>query len=462
MTVFLISLIKVLYFFDPHCPDCDAVKENVLPQIEKLSYVEIIPLSVEKIENMKLLMEIEDEHRDYDNAIPVAVVGDKIFGNREEIEEGLIKYLMSLNPERSINVKTEIEKDTLKLENPVYALYFYSNGCLKCSKVDLYLKALEKEFPILHIKRMDVLEHGGVLLSIEKRLGIDKDKYLVTPVVILDTLVFFQSDIHRLRDAIVKTSKEGGNLPFWQNYREEKVYGLLKGMKATGVFLAGLIDGINPCAFAVLIFLMAFLSMRGGRREILWGGIPFIIAVYITYLSIGMGLFSFFRGLEGVKNIGKAVYIMSGIFALVLGILSFRDAILYRNGRDMALQMPERFKKLVKGTIRKGFGKWAILFAGLLIGFLVTLFEFTCTGQVYFPVLAYLAKDPMVRMHVLKMLFIYNIGFIIPAIIVFSLALFGFGQREFNRFLIKRVVFIKALTGTLLLGIGTAVLIYSI
>ena len=158
--------------------------------------------------------------------------------------------------------------------------------------------------------------------------------------------------------------------------------------------------------------------------------------------------------MEGIKLASRILYTLSGLLAIFLGILSFRDAFLYRKGRDMVLQMPDRFKKIVRGSIRKGFGTGLILLSGLLIGFLVTLFEFTCTGQVYYPVITYIARDPLMRIKAMKMLIVYNLGFILPVAIVFVLSIFGFGQREFNRFLIRRVVAVKILTGILLLVIG--------
>jgi cytochrome c biogenesis protein CcdA len=69
------------------------------------------------------------------------------------------------------------------------------------------------------------------------------------------------------------------------------------------VVLAGLVDGINPCAVAVLlVFVSATLlavgaTMEGGlaerRRALFKGGAAYVAGMFITYLLIGLGLMGF-------------------------------------------------------------------------------------------------------------------------------------------------------------------------
>ena len=62
------------------------------------------------------------------------------------------------------------------------------------------------------------------------------------------------------------------------------------------VFLAGLLDGINPCVFSTLLFLISSLTLAGRKRkEILIIGVFFTIAVFVTYYLVGLGLFQGLR-----------------------------------------------------------------------------------------------------------------------------------------------------------------------
>ena len=67
-------------------------------------------------------------------------------------------------------------------------------------------------------------------------------------------------------------------------------------MSVVAVAAAGLLDGVNPCAFTTLIFLLASLALAGrGRREVLAIGAFFSLAVFLTYLAIGLGFFAALR-----------------------------------------------------------------------------------------------------------------------------------------------------------------------
>jgi cytochrome c biogenesis protein CcdA len=57
------------------------------------------------------------------------------------------------------------------------------------------------------------------------------------------------------------------------------------------VMLAGLIDGVNPCAFATIIFFLSYLQIaRRTPREMLMVGIAFISAVFLAYFLAGLVL----------------------------------------------------------------------------------------------------------------------------------------------------------------------------
>ena len=61
------------------------------------------------------------------------------------------------------------------------------------------------------------------------------------------------------------------------------------------VISTGLLDGISPCVIAILIFFIAFLiSLQRTLKNIFFLGLLYISVVFLTYLSVGVGLFSGF------------------------------------------------------------------------------------------------------------------------------------------------------------------------
>lgn len=217
----------------------------------------------------------------------------------------------------------------------------------------------------------------------------------------------------------------------------------LGGMLGLIVSLAGFIDGINPCALSILIFFVTAISPTlKERKAILVGGMSFTVGCFIAYFMLGLGLLWFAQSL--IFNIlGSWFYIFIGILAVLLGGMNLIDFYKVKTGRakQMRLQLPSRVKKAVRDLIHKGttFRRINIV-VGFALGFLVSLFEFPCTGQVYLPVVA-LIGNPWTSVKPLFYLTLYNLMFILPMILVIVAAAFLISSKRlvslFSRHLAK-------------------------
>ena len=77
------------------------------------------------------------------------------------------------------------------------------------------------------------------------------------------------------------------------------------------VLSAALIDGVNPCAFATIIFFLSYLHIaRRSRREILQVGAAFIIGVFVTYFAMGAGLIQLMERLAFLESASLAVNVV--------------------------------------------------------------------------------------------------------------------------------------------------------
>src|SRR4030042_3832700 len=80
---------------------------------------------------------------------------------------------------------------------------------------------------------------------------------------------------------------------------EQKIVERFKQFSLWGVLIEGLIDGLNPCAFATIVFLVSYLSFLGKQnKEILTYGIIFTLGVFIAYIIAGVGLMGGLRQLS--------------------------------------------------------------------------------------------------------------------------------------------------------------------
>jgi cytochrome c biogenesis protein CcdA len=239
---------------------------------------------------------------------------------------------------------------------------------------------------------------------------------------------------------------------------EQTIIDRFKKFSLGGVLIAGLIDGLNPCAFATIVFLVSYLSFLGKKsKEILIYGIIFTFGVFIAYIIAGVGLMAGFRQLSGFPMVTKGIYLVIALLAFLLGIISFYDYILYRRGQGakMKLQLPMALKKKIHGIIRVQTRSSKAGFIGtFVLGFVIAATEVVCTGQVYLPTIGYIMTVPKLRVNAFLNLILYNIMFIIPLVGIFVAAFFGVTSERMALATKKHTGTVKLLTAILFIGLG--------
>jgi cytochrome c biogenesis protein CcdA len=225
------------------------------------------------------------------------------------------------------------------------------------------------------------------------------------------------------------------------------------------VLAGGLLDGVNPCAFTTLIFLLASLARAGReRREVLLIGGLFTFAVFATYFAVGLGLFAALRAAVAFPLVSRIIrWALVAVLAIFAG-LSARDAVRASRGRasDMTLQLPGYLKRRIHASIRTRVRSTALAASALGLGFLVSVFEFACTGQVYLPTLAYLSRLGDAR--AVPLLAVYNLGFIAPLVAVFAASWAGVTSRGLTAFFQRHLVAVKALLAVFFAGLAVLTL----
>jgi hypothetical protein len=239
---------------------------------------------------------------------------------------------------------------------------------------------------------------------------------------------------------------------------EESIIERFKSFGALAILLAGLIEGLNPCALATLIFFISYLTMIGQKRkEIFMVGMGFSGSSFITHLLLGFGILSFLQHFSFFPLFSRVVYLITFVFSFFLGVFSLYDYIQLKRGRPskMTLQVPNFLKKRIHRIIRvrsseleekKGNQSSRFLLAAVLIGFIVTLLQSTCTSQVYLPTLLFVTNIPSLRESAVLYLILYNLIYILPLLVIFGIVYWGVTSEQLAYFLQKRAPTIKLLT----------------
>jgi cytochrome c biogenesis protein CcdA len=224
------------------------------------------------------------------------------------------------------------------------------------------------------------------------------------------------------------------------------------------IVAAGIVDGINPCAIATMIFLVSFLATRKRpRREIVIIGVCYTSSVFLTYLLLGIGAFTAITSLEQYRGISQAIRLVAVALAFIFGVLSFFDAFRYRksgNARDITLQLPKAVKLSIHRVISGNLSGTRFVIGSIVTGFLVTLLEAVCTGQVYLPTIILMTSQPGLRIMGWLYLIFYNILFVLPLIIVTILAYFGLRWERLSKLMQRRMTLLKILLGVLFISLA--------
>jgi len=177
------------------------------------------------------------------------------------------------------------------------------------------------------------------------------------------------------------------------------------------IVAAALIDSFNPCAFSILFLTIGFLFSLGQMRsDILKIGSAYIFGLFIVYLLIGLGILQAFN----LFNIPNFMAKVGALLLIVLGAVNIINSFF----PDFPLKfgIPQSTHQRLARLINK-----ASLAAAFVLGFLVGLFEFPCTGGAYLMILG-LLHDTATYLSGFGYLIIYNLIFVLPLVLILLIA----------------------------------------
>jgi len=472
--------VKLYLFYSQEAGGLKVEEEIVRPLSQKYP-IEVQSFSVDQLKNYDLLTKFEKEWKVKESELPAVIVGDKILGGESEIRkdlEGLVKSFADKEgtPWPSLQgtkmeeegwiprAPTEEEKKSGKI---IYAAFVYMPGCLHCEEMKAELKKWAGQVPDLRIRMFSLVKEENKKLdeALSQIYQVPESKRLADHKLYMGEDYLWSSELHQESfQKLISKYRGKGAPPPWEKVTNEA---LEKGKKSiierfkkwslSAVLVAGFIDGINPCAFATIIFLVSYLTFMGKKgREILIYGIIFTSGVFIAYLLAGVGLMAFLHQLRGFPIISKGIYLLIAIFALTLGIVSLYDYILFRRGQvaKWKLQLPKGMKLKIHGIIREQSKFKGGLLATFGAGFVIAICTVICTAQVYLPTIGFIMKIPDLRAHAIFNLLLYNIMFIVPLVAVFVSTFFGVTSEKIALITKGHTGTVKLLTAILFLALA--------
>lgn len=456
-------------FHSSKCSPCHELKEEILPPILSKYGEGQVVVHERDIEHgsYQLMRALEKEHGLEYGAMPEIFIGEHVLLGNEEIEarlEALIDTYLAQGgvdlPEASTS--TPAPEATLSEEadeTPVHVAYFYQAGCQECDRVQLALNYLQDKYPQLSICTLDVREEAPLAERLGEKAGVPVGKRLTAPAIFVgdDALVgdeLHATSLEELLDRYAETGAEplcvGSEAA--SNETASSIIERFRSFSLATVLVAGLVDGLNPCAFATLVFFISYLTFMGREgRDVLLAGGAFAVAVFLTYLGVGFGVLKFLAALPFLDAVSRWIYGFTAVLCLVLAAGSLYDWWQARRGRakDMRLAMPTRLRRRVNQAIRERAGAKAFVPVIFVTGVVVSVIELACTGQVYLPTILFVLGVPEMQAQAGFYLVLYNLVFILPLVVVFVLAYFGTTSQQLGLLIHRHTAKVKLATAAL-------------
>jgi thiol-disulfide isomerase/thioredoxin len=495
-----IGKIDVYFFYAEDCQPCQVILKSYFPTLKPMfPLLEIKTFDVENPAYYEVLTKLEKIFNQRGEELPVVFIGDHILSGEMEIMEKLNPLILEYQVKGGTSLppiqfgdswivirdskKIPITKHDSPVTSSVDLAYFYQKGCPKCDRANYLLKYLVKKNPRLNAREIDLNTPDGKRLNetLSNRLGLPPEKRLIAPSIFIGNDYLSPGEITepKIEAMIRKYEKleiksalevEKGEI----KKAEESIVERFKSLGVLAILSAGLIEGMNPCTIATLIFFISYLTMVGRKRkEIFWVGMGFSGTGFVTHLLLGLGILSFVQHLSFLPLFSRVIYFITFAFALFLGTFSLYDYIQLKRGRPskMKLQVPDFLKKRIHKIIRTRSGgleteaesqSSRLLLAAVVIGFMVTLFQFTCTSQVYLPTILFVTSIPSLRGSAVLYLILYNLAYIAPLLVIFGIVYWGVTSEQLAYFLQKRASTIKILTSLFFFGLAIILIIVMI
>ena len=177
------------------------------------------------------------------------------------------------------------------------------------------------------------------------------------------------------------------------------------------ITVAGLVDGINPCAIGMMVMLLGYLLVFAKKPErVLKTGLLYVGTVFVTYLVVGLGLYNFVSQFDLTGGAQILNWIVGGALTIA-GLIQFKDFLGIEGGPH--LRIPTASKERLQGLVERTSYPTVIV-----LGILVTLLETPCSLPIYVGTATILSQSGMAFPLVMGYFLYYNFLFVLPLIVV--------------------------------------------
>ena len=343
---------------------------------------------------------------------------------------------------------------TLVSAKEVNLYLFHGDGCPHCAKEREYLKEIEKEYDDVNIHLYEVwydTDNQELMEKVKKELNSSTNYVPLTIIGDKYTVGFNDNTKLMIKNNIEKCLKEdcedvvenvlagktANETTIKKEVKEQKkdkedsikdlpILGKVDVKKVSLPIIAaviGLVDGFNPCAMWVLIFLISMLLGTKDRKKMWILGLTFLFTSAFIYLLFMVAWLNVAIKMNTVIWLRIAIAIIA-IIAAFINLKSFYKSLKKDTGCEVVDSKKRKniIEKIKKFTLEKS------LILGLLgvmtLAVSVNFIELACSAGLPLLFTQILALNNLSKLSYMIYILIYIFFFLIDDIIVFVIAMF--------------------------------------
>lgn len=247
------------------------------------------------------------------------------------------------------------------------------------------------------------------------------------------------------------------------NDKNSSVIKQFSAMQVTSVFIAGLVNGFNPCSLSMYLLLLSLLLVK--RVSIKKIGFAFVISKFVTYLLLGSFLYNILSQLK-IPWFGVVSKIILLSFVFIIAGINIRDFYFARREKynKIKMQLPSALRKINHKWIKRAMSSEnqnVIIIMSILLGIVITFGEFLCSGQMYLSTIIYVFKNNReFNLTAFWYLIVYDIAFILPLLTITIIIDKTRGVFEVSEKIREKLPLIKLVNAIIFLIFGLIVVVF--
>ena len=435
------NTVNLYLFYGDGCPHCAEEEEFLEEYLKDKDDVVLNRYEVwNNRENQELLVKVQNAINNHSTGVPYLVIGNKPYVG---YYDGITNVQIDEQIERVRKQKNFVDKVQKVLNNeqintndkdPV-TVYLFSDNSEDCNNVEAYLKELNNDSEIgskFEVKKYDIKKedlNNELKKKVIEKLNIEEEK--VPLIVIGDKYINDFSSMDKINEIINSEYENKKYKDLVDELDTTEIVPFFGKIDATKISLPiltivlGCIDGFNPCATWILVFLITMLINMKDRKRMWILGLTFILTSGLMY-----ALFMFL-GLKAAGLLGGYFYfrLIVAIFSLGIGVYNLYSYIKARKKDDGCKVVDKKNRKKIMQKVMNITSNQkliAALVGIILLAITVNLIELMCSLSIPVLYANILSMNNLSGLSYAFYIFLYILFFLIDDIAIFTIAMITF------------------------------------